>query len=218
MLSENDQQPWIGSMSEIASVSPTAPARPRQLRRRREIMDAAAAVFAKKGYHAATTRDIADRLGMQPGSLYYYFESKEAALEEICRIGGSEFGDHIETLLAAGGMSTREMIRSAIGNHLQGDRRHYVTCFAHNRRFLPAEIVPEMNRLARRYTKLWEDLFHRGIGRGEVPADLDCRLAATAAVALCNGAVPYLEPKAPGDISEFVDGLAALFMTGALRS
>ena len=204
-------------MNEIASVASPAPAKPRQLRRRREIMDAAAEVFAKKGYHAATTRDIADSLGMQPGSLYYYFESKEAALEEICRIGGAEFGDHIEAILAAG-MSTREMIRSAIGNHLQGDRRHYVTCFAHNRRFLPAAVVPEMNRLARRYTKLWEDVFRRGIERGEVPGDLDCRLAATAAVALCNGAVPYLEPKAPDEITRFIDGLAVLFMTGALKS
>ena len=204
-------------MSEIAGIARPAPAKPRQLRRRREIMDAAAEVFAKKGYHAATTRDIADRLGMQPGSLYYYFESKEAALEEICRIGGAEFGDHLETVLAAG-MSTREMIRKAIGHHLQGDRRHYVTCFAHNRRFLPAEVVPEMNRLARRYSKLWEDVFRRGIERGEVPADLDCRLAATAAVSLCNGAVPYLEPKSHEEITTFIDGLALLFMTGALNS
>jgi AcrR family transcriptional regulator len=138
-------------MNEIASVSPPAPGKPRQLRRRREIMDAAAAVFAQKGYHAATTRDIADGLGMQPGSLYYYFESKEAALEEICRIGGSEFGDHLEAILAAG-KSTRETIRAAIAKHLNGDKRHYVTCFAHDRRFLPAAVVPEMNRLARRYT------------------------------------------------------------------
>jgi TetR/AcrR family transcriptional regulator, cholesterol catabolism regulator len=204
-------------MSETASVASSAAAKPRQLRRRREIMDAAAAVFAKKGYHAATTRDIADSLGMQPGSLYYYFESKEAALEEICRIGGSEFGDHIEAILKTD-MPTREAIRSAIGNHLQGDRRHYVTCFAHNRRFLPADVVPEMNRFARRYSKLWEDMLRRGIGRGEVPAGLDCRLAATAAVALCNGAVPYLEPKAPEEINAFVNGISALFMTGVLGS
>lgn len=203
-------------MNQIATVAPPAPAKPRQLRRRREIMDAAAEVFARKGYHAATTRDIADRLGMQPGSLYYYFESKEAALEEICRIGGAEFGDHLEAILAAG-KSARAMIREAIGKHLQGDRRHYVTCFAHDRRFLPAAVVPEMNRLARRYTKLWEDVFRRGIERGEVPETLDCRLAATAAVALCNGAVPYLEPKAPEEIDRFIDGLAALFMSGALK-
>ena len=203
-------------MIAIVSAATPIPAKPRQLRRRREIMDAAAEVFAHKGYHAATTRDIADRLGMQPGSLYYYFESKEAALEEICRIGGSEFGDNIDAILAAQ-KPTRETIRDAIAQHLQGDRRHYVTCFAHDRRFLPAEILPEMNRLARRYTKLWEEVFRRGIQRGDVPAALDCRLAATAAVALCNGAVAYLEPKAAEEIASFIDGLAALFMSGVLN-
>lgn len=203
-------------MSGMANIAGPTTAKPRQLRRRREIMDAAAEVFARKGYHAATTRDIADRLGMQPGSLYYYFESKEAALEEICRIGGTEFGDNIEAILAAA-KPVRETIRAAIGKHLQGDRRHYVTCFAHDRRFLPAEVLPEMNRLARRYAKLWEDVFRRGIQRGEVPASLDCRLAATAVVALCNGAVAYLEPKAGDEIASFVDGIAALFMTGVLK-
>ena len=153
---------------------------------------------------------------MQPGRLYYYIESKEAALEEICRIGGTEFGDSIEAILAVT-KPTRDVIRAAIGKHLQGDRRHYVTCFVHDRRFLPAEILPEMNRLARRYTKLWEEVFRRGIQRGEVPAALDQRLAATAAVALCNGAVAYLEPKAVEEIASFIDGLANLFMSGVLR-
>jgi len=204
-------------MTEIVTAANPLPAKPRQLRRRREIMDAAAEVFARKGYHAATTRDIADRLGMQPGSLYYYFESKEAALEEICRIGGTEFGDNIDTILATA-KPTRDMIREAIGLHLQGDRRHYVTCFVHDRRFLPAEILPEMNRLARRYTKLWEEVFRRGVQRGDVAPSLDGRLAATAVVALCNGAVAYLEPKAADEISGFVDGLAALFMSGVLKA
>jgi len=203
-------------MSDTTS-DPAAPlTKPRQLRRRREIMDSAAEVFATKGYHAATTRDIADRLGMQPGSLYYYFESKEAALEEICRIGGTEFGNHLEMVIAVR-KPAREMIHEAIANHLQGDRRHYVTCFAHDRRFLPAAVVPEMNRLARRYTKLWEDVFALAAERGEMREGVDRRLAATAIVALCNGAVPYLEPKAPEDIDRFIEGLAALFMSGVLK-
>jgi AcrR family transcriptional regulator len=203
-------------MSDITSDSAPPPAQPRQLRRRRAIMDAAAEIFAMKGYHAATTRDIAERLGLQPGSLYYYFESKEAALEEICRIGGTEFGDFLETLVATR-KPAREMMRAAIANHLQGDKRHYVTCFAHNRRFLPEPVVPEMNRLAKRYTKLWEELFRLGAERGEVPAHIDARLAATAIVALCNGAVPYLETKQPDEIGRFVDGLSAMLMTGVLK-
>ena len=53
----------------------------RVLRRADEIIDAAARVFAERGYHGTTTQAIADVLGMRQASLYYYFPSKEAALE-----------------------------------------------------------------------------------------------------------------------------------------
>ena len=49
-------------------------------RRLDEIMQAAAKVFAERGYHGATTQDIADVLGIRQASLYYYFPSKEVAL------------------------------------------------------------------------------------------------------------------------------------------
>ncbi|MGK0437354.1 MAG: AcrR family transcriptional regulator, partial [Paracoccaceae bacterium] len=38
-------------------------------------IEAAAKVFAKKGFHGATTHDIAKEMGIQQGSLYYYFKS-----------------------------------------------------------------------------------------------------------------------------------------------
>ena len=40
---------------------------------------AAASVFSEKGFHGASTKDIAQRLGMKQGSLYYYFDSKEGS-------------------------------------------------------------------------------------------------------------------------------------------
>ena len=63
----------------------------RVLRRADEIIDAAARVFAERGYHGATTQAIADVLGMRQASLYYYFPSKEAALEEVCARGADGF-------------------------------------------------------------------------------------------------------------------------------
>ena len=53
-------------------------------RRQNEVFDAAAAVFAEKGYHGASTSDIAAKLGIAQSSLYYYFKSKDEALEMIC--------------------------------------------------------------------------------------------------------------------------------------
>lgn len=48
--------------------------------KRRHILDAAATVFAEKGFHAATIKDIATAAGVAQGSIYNYFENKDALL------------------------------------------------------------------------------------------------------------------------------------------
>jgi len=44
--------------------------------RRNQILDAAAAVFAEKGFHRATTKEIAKAAGVSEGTIYNYFDSK----------------------------------------------------------------------------------------------------------------------------------------------
>ena len=44
--------------------------------RRAQIIDAAAQVFAEKGFHRATTREIASAAGVSEGTIYNYFDSK----------------------------------------------------------------------------------------------------------------------------------------------
>ena len=51
--------------------------------KRAEILKAAARVFRLKGYHATRIQDIADALGMQKGSLYYYISTKEDLLKGL---------------------------------------------------------------------------------------------------------------------------------------
>jgi AcrR family transcriptional regulator len=48
--------------------------------RRNQILDAAAAVFAEKGFHHTTTKDIAGKAGIAEGTIYNYFDSKDDLL------------------------------------------------------------------------------------------------------------------------------------------
>ena len=59
---------------------------------------AAASVFSEKGFHGATTKDIAERLGIKQGSLYYYFRSKEEALEEVCLFGIQDYVQRMDEI------------------------------------------------------------------------------------------------------------------------
>jgi AcrR family transcriptional regulator len=53
--------------------------------RRQEIISSAAHVFRDRGFEAATLRDVAEALGTDRASLYYYVRSKEELLREIVR-------------------------------------------------------------------------------------------------------------------------------------
>ncbi|MEV4411559.1 TetR/AcrR family transcriptional regulator [Catellatospora sp. NPDC049609] len=53
----------------------------------RRLLIAAVQAFAERGYHATTTRDIANRVGMSPAGVYVHYRSKEELLHRICLIG-----------------------------------------------------------------------------------------------------------------------------------
>jgi AcrR family transcriptional regulator len=72
-------------------MEPTVPAQqPSRWTRRKqarpgEILDAALKVFAEKGFAAARMEDIAGKAGVTKGTIYLYFESKEAVFKALVR-------------------------------------------------------------------------------------------------------------------------------------
>src|SRR5580700_10899327 len=60
-----------------------APKRARGKQRVAELLEAAAAVFAEKGYEAATMTEIAARAGAPIGSLYQFFPAKETLADVL---------------------------------------------------------------------------------------------------------------------------------------
>jgi AcrR family transcriptional regulator len=59
--------------------------------REERILDAAAAVFARKGYHQATIRDIAELADVADGTIYNYFDNKfDLLIGILARIGELE--------------------------------------------------------------------------------------------------------------------------------
>jgi AcrR family transcriptional regulator len=69
------------------SVPTAAPVRWTRRKRARpaEILDAALKVFAEKGFTGARMEDIAARAGVTKGTIYLYFENKEAVFKTLVR-------------------------------------------------------------------------------------------------------------------------------------
>lgn len=81
------------------AAAPGAPPEPKRERGRRRvaaIIDAAATVFAEKGYDAATMTEIAARSSTAIGSLYRFFPSKDVLADALLR----RYAQHVDASLA----------------------------------------------------------------------------------------------------------------------
>ena len=88
-----------------------------------ELIEVATDVFYAKGYDAASLQDIADRLGMLKGSLYYYIQSKEDLLYDVIKAVHEEGLANIESL-AAGEGDPLERLRHVIIGHIEHECRN----------------------------------------------------------------------------------------------
>jgi TetR/AcrR family transcriptional regulator, cholesterol catabolism regulator len=67
--------------------------------KREDILVAAARLFSKKGFEAATIRDIAQAVGMLSGSVYYHFSSKEEIFFAVYQAGIEQIINAVETAI-----------------------------------------------------------------------------------------------------------------------
>ena len=74
-------------MKDQESMSPRNPEENERIRaeRRQQILEAALELFAEKGYFNTKISDIAERLGVGKGTIYWYFDSKEDLFETVFR-------------------------------------------------------------------------------------------------------------------------------------
>lgn len=153
--------------------------------------DAAARVFALKGFHGTSTQDIADVLGIRQASLYYYFKSKEEALRIVCERGGAGFHERAHAI-ATGPGSSRDKLMALVTAHLEplDDRADYVRVFLRERQNLPSSSRKIINAHARGVEGCFEMVVAKGMAHGTFSPRHDTRLATLCILAMVN-AVPF---------------------------
>lgn len=207
----------------MPSSSSTAAARyaptERWKNRYREVLDAAAIEFADKGYAGASTKDVADRLGIRAASLYYYLPSKESFLAAICESGVKEFIEHLRAIHARP-VSGGEKIRLAIANHLSPLRKRpagdYIRVFLRHRHELPRGPRHVVARLANEYQSLIERIFADGIAGGEFRADLNASRATLGLLGLCNSVIGARALPRSSSIDDFIEEYSRLVIFGVI--
>ncbi|HSY16408.1 MAG TPA: TetR/AcrR family transcriptional regulator [Jatrophihabitantaceae bacterium] len=76
-----------------------------------------AKLFRERGYNAATTRELASRLGINKASLYYYMAKKEDLLYEICMSSMTKIYEEVSAAVDAA-QDPAGRLRAVIDVHL----------------------------------------------------------------------------------------------------
>jgi AcrR family transcriptional regulator len=165
-------------MRDAQDQDPTAPSprpTPRWQRRKQarpaEIVAAALDVFVERGYAATKLADVARRAGVTKGTMYLYFESKEALFKAVIRQSLLPYLERAEQLVTQYRGDTRDLlatlIRSwweAIGESRVSGIPKLVIAEASNfpdlARFYHDEVIQRGQRVAAR-------VIQRGMDRGE---------------------------------------------------
>jgi TetR/AcrR family transcriptional regulator, fatty acid metabolism regulator protein len=146
--------------------------------KRRQLLDAAVRVFARKGFHASRVGDIAEEAGVAHGLLYHYFKSKDEVLEAV-------FHDNWSLLQSR--IASVEETDEPAADQL----RHVAAIVLRTWLHLPdvvTVVIREFGRspeLAERIGELAQPIeviqrvIERGIERGEFRSDIDPQFAAT---------------------------------------
>jgi AcrR family transcriptional regulator len=139
--------------------------------RREPLLDAAAELFASKGYAGTSTRDIAKAVGMLPGSIYYHFRSKEEILLAVYHEGVSRFTAALEVALETTSDPWEQLERACVTHvSILLDSGPYARIIAPEFiRSFPPEIRKELVAERDRYEKGFEKL----IGALPLKPDVD---------------------------------------------
>ncbi len=183
--------------------------------RRDQIVQEAAALFAKLGYRGTSMDDIAARVGMLKGSLYAHVANKEEILLEIMSTAARHFSQAIEPI-AHGVEPAPVKLRRALHAHLGviAAHRDMATVYLFEWRHLEGQPLRWFREAHGRYETLWQGIFEQGMAAGAFASTVDPRTTTLLLLSAANGACQLLDRHAGLDAETVVDRFSTLLLDG----
>ncbi|MFD6063735.1 TetR/AcrR family transcriptional regulator [Rhodococcus wratislaviensis] len=184
---------------------------------RARIIAAAGIVLSEAGYPHTRLSAIAAEAGMQTGSLYYYFDSKEELVEEAlsggARIAHKRVRSAIENV--PDGASAGERLSVAVRSFISVRLEIGIISSAHirNYRDLPGEMRDRLKPELEAFSRLWDDLVLAAVESGDIRNDIDSR-ALHLFVVHTSEQLARWPSAAKGSIEDTVDVMFRLMFDG----
>jgi AcrR family transcriptional regulator len=187
------------------------------------ILRTSARIFAEKGYHPTSMRDISRATGVSLAGLYYYCKSKE---ELLFLIQDNCFGRVHERLLERLRETTDPIakLRLVIENHLSffAANMAEMKVLSHEADSLAGEMRQHVTGRKQQYTRLVRRILSEvqqaqqaRAGHTDTPK-LDLTVATYALFGMMNWIYNWYDPRGKLSVNDLVDNLARLFLSGFL--
>lgn len=184
---------------------------------RADVVAAAGRLFAEKGYHGTSMRDLGRELGLLGSSLYAHVQSKQDLLVEVVEEGARLFDASSQTALATEG-SAADRLAALIGGHVDVvlDNLDVARTYLNEARMLDDDHRGRILEARDGYEEVFRSVIRDGIDDGSFDSGTDPKVASILILSMLNAVERWYQPAGRLTRPELIDTLQA-FSLKALR-
>ncbi|MGP4105818.1 TetR/AcrR family transcriptional regulator [Virgibacillus sp. L01] len=181
-------------------------------KKKEEILQSAVSILSEKGYHGTTMEEIAAKLLMTKGSVYYYFKDKQNLLFESQIMILNRSIQNMESINNQN-VSVIKKIRKAMMAHIEyaiRERSGFVMMFNPEQIFSPSQLE-EIFQLRDAYGKGFDRLIEEGI-EADVFRAMDVKIVRNIILGAINWVTQWYSDQGKKDETEMAELIADYVM------
>jgi AcrR family transcriptional regulator len=185
---------------------------------REAIVRAALALFAEQGYMGSSLRQLAERVGIEAGSLYNHFSSKADLLSDMVVYAIDEVLTAVRGVVQMAPYAPSDRLRAAVAAHItfHCTQREQVIVLDREFRLLPPESAVGVAEARIRYESVFSDILDQGVATGAF-REHNTSLSSKAILRLGPGTALWFQPGGTATAAEIGSFYADLFVRALVR-
>jgi AcrR family transcriptional regulator len=184
---------------------------------REDVVRAAGRLFANRGYHGTSMRDLGKELGLLGSSLYSHVSSKQDLLVGVVEEGARLFEESAEQALVTTGDAS-DRLDALIAGHVAVvvDNIEVARTFLNEARMLDVDHRSRIIEARDHYEEAFRSVIREGIAEGTFGQEVDPKIASIFILSILNAVERWYRPNGELDRDALVAELSR-FVRSALR-
>lgn len=181
-------------------------------KKKREILRSAVSIIAERGYHATTMEDIASKLLMTKGSVYYYFKDKQDLLYQSQKMLLEQSIHHVQEICKQE-LSVTDKLHKTMVVHIEYliTERNGFAMASKPEQFFMGEQLEHILRLRDDYSNIIDQLIQEGI-KADVFEAVDVKIVRNIILGAMNWVIEWYSSDGKKDKGAFAESIANYLM------